>query len=269
MQIFWIELSKVRYNDFFQEITKLQKQNIVFTPNPEILIKTQQDHDFKVLLQKAHYLTPDGIGLYIAFQILDNNYSKLINIALLPYFFFRLFFQRSQLYKKYGERICGSDITHDLLIFSQTNNIKISIIDLYNPNDLSKVKSQRNFPQLLQEKFPNLQFEYHIYNPSKKVDIIHTIKSSDAQILFSTLGMKKQEESISEIMAQCPNIKLGLGVWSSFDYFIWFQKRAPKIWRQLWIEWLYRILTWPDKITRIQRIYTAIFVFLFKVLQEK
>jgi N-acetylglucosaminyldiphosphoundecaprenol N-acetyl-beta-D-mannosaminyltransferase len=57
-----------------KKITKLEKQNIVFTPNPEILLQTKNDSEFKSLLEKANYLTPDGIGLYIAFQILDNNY---------------------------------------------------------------------------------------------------------------------------------------------------------------------------------------------------
>jgi UDP-N-acetyl-D-mannosaminuronic acid transferase (WecB/TagA/CpsF family) len=38
---------------------KLEKQNIVFTPNPEILLKTKNDSEFKELLNKATYLTPD------------------------------------------------------------------------------------------------------------------------------------------------------------------------------------------------------------------
>ncbi|MBT3728712.1 hypothetical protein HOF65_06935 [bacterium] len=52
----------------------MNNQNIVFTPNPEILLKTQTDIEFKELINKASHLTPDGIGLYLAFQIIDNNY---------------------------------------------------------------------------------------------------------------------------------------------------------------------------------------------------
>ena len=39
-------------------------------------------------------------------------------------------------------------------------------------------------------------------------DIINKISSSKSKILFSTLGMKKQEQSIVEIMQSCNNIKL-------------------------------------------------------------
>jgi UDP-N-acetyl-D-mannosaminuronic acid transferase (WecB/TagA/CpsF family) len=154
----------------------LEKQNIVFTPNPEILLKAKDDESFKKLLQKANYLTPDGIGLYIAFQILDNRYSKYTNTLLLPYYFFHLFFRREYLYKKYGERICGSDLTKDILIYAEEKNISLTIIDLYNPKDSKKVASQQKFSQKLQAKFPKLDFDYYIYNPKEKKNIIDKIK---------------------------------------------------------------------------------------------
>ncbi|MCP4523375.1 MAG: WecB/TagA/CpsF family glycosyltransferase [Candidatus Gracilibacteria bacterium] len=81
--------------------------------------------------------------------------------------------------------------------------------------------------------------------------------------------MKKQEKSILHMVESCANIKLGLAVGSSFDYFIGFQTRAPDIFRRLGLEWLYRIITGPSKIQRVKRIYNAIFVFLFHVLFSK
>jgi N-acetylglucosaminyldiphosphoundecaprenol N-acetyl-beta-D-mannosaminyltransferase len=70
------------------------------------------------------------------------------------------------------------------------------------------------------------------------------------------------------VMDQCPNIKIGLGVGSSFDYIIWFQKRAPKIFRSIGIEWLYRIFTSPGKIQRLARIYQAVIIFPITVLRS-
>ena len=268
MQIFWINLNKLKYDFFLKQLIKLEKQTIVFTPNPEILLKSKNDLKFKWLLKKADYLTPDGIGLYIAFQILDNNFPTIINIFLLPYYFFNLFFRRKYLYKKYWDRICWSDLTKDLVLLSEKKQIKITIIDLYNPNDLKKVKSQTLFPKLIKQNFPNLHFDYYIYNPDKKENIIKQISESNSQILFSTLWMKYQEKSIIEILAKAKNIKLWLGIWSSFDYFIWFQKRAPKFFRSLWIEWLYRLINWPKKIDRLKRLYNAIFVFSYECLKK-
>ena len=268
MKIFWIQLNKLKYNNFLEELLKLEKQNIVFTPNPEILLKTKSDKEFKSLINKANYLTPDGIGLYIAFQILDNNNSRFLNTLLLPYYFFNLFFKRKKLYKKYWDRICWSDLTKDLVQYSEKNDIKITIIDLYNPTDKNKVASQKQFSKLLAKKFPKLKFDYFIYKPEEKEKIINAISNSDSKILFSTLWMKKQEGSVIEIMQKSKNIKLWLWIWSSFDYFIWFQKRAPKIWRKLWLEWLYRLITGPKKIDRLKRLYKAIFVFTYEVLKK-
>jgi exopolysaccharide biosynthesis WecB/TagA/CpsF family protein len=81
--------------------------------------------------------------------------------------------------------------------------------------------------------------------------------------------MKKQEQSIVEIMQQVQNIKLWLAIWSSFDYLIGFQKRAPKFFRFLWIEWLYRLFNWPNKINRLKRLYNAIFIFLFEIINSE
>lgn len=269
MQVFWIKIDKLKYNELFEKIIKLETQNIVFTPNPEILLKTIKDKEFENLIKQANYNTSDWIGLYIAYQIIDNNYNKFINITLLPYFFFNLFFRRKFLYEKYGQRICWSDLTKDLVLYSEKNNIKITIIDLYNPTDEKKVESQKMFSKLLKDKFKNLDFDYFIYEPSKKDKIIENIKNSDSKIIFSTLWMKRQEESVIEVMQTCQNIKIWLAIGSSFDYFIWFQKRAPKIWRSLWLEWLYRLITWPRKIDRLKRLYNAIFVFIYYVIKYK
>ncbi len=268
MKIFNINLDRLKYKDFFRKITKFEKQNIVFTPNPEILLKTKSDKEFWDLLKESDFLTPDGIGLYIAFQILAEK-NTLFKYIKLPYYFFNLFFRRQYLYKQFWDRICGSDLTKDVLQFAQKNKIKITIIDLYNPTDTKKVESQEIFSDTLKSKFPELTFDYFIYNPEHKDSILKKIQKSESKVLFSTLGMKKQEESVIEIIGKCKNIKLWLGIWSSFDYIIWFQKRAPTLFRKLWLEWLYRLITGPRKIDRLKRIWNAIFIFTYTILREK
>lgn len=268
MKIFNITLNNLKYIDFFKQITRFEKQEIVFTPNPEILLKTILDKEFESLLNKATILTPDGIWLYIAYQMLEDT-SPVVRTLKIPVYFYHLFFNKYRLYEKYWERICGSDVTKDLLFYCESENVSITIIDLYNPNDEGKVASQKIFSDRLSSVFPELEFDYIIYNPEKKSEILNQIKTSNSKIVFSTLGMKKQEQSVVDIMEYCPNIKLGLWIWSSFDYFIGFQKRAPKIFSDIWLEWLYRIATWPQKLKRLERIYNAIVVFLMQVIKTK
>jgi len=269
MKIFELEIPRLQRESFFLKITQLEEQTIVFTPNPEICLKTLQDTEFLNILQQANYLTSDGIGLYIAYQVEDNHFGKGLNMLLLPYFFFNLFFRRNFLYKKYGDRICGSDMTLKLIDFAQENKREIVILDLYSPNDAKKIAYQEIFSQKLKIAYPDLRFQYHIYNPRKKEEILATVQNSSAQIFFSTLGMKQQEISVIEFLKNCPNLKLGLGVGSSFDYITGFQKRAPRFFRQAGLEWLYRIFTSPNKLKRLRRIIDAVCIFPIQVIFRK
>ncbi len=270
MEIFWITLTKTTQKELLEKILELEKQIIIFTPNPEILLKIRTDTEFKNILEKANYLLPDGVGIFIAYQILSSKQkSKILQILRLPIYISNLFFRRRYLYEKYWERICGSDLTK--LLLKELNMVweKIIVVDLYSPQDENKVKYQKIFKTKLNKIYNNLGVEYHIYDESKKEEIIEKIKLSKSKILFSTLWMKKQEESIIEITQKCNNIKLALWIGSSFDYFTGFQKRAPKFMRILWIEWFYRIFTWPQKIKRLKRVYNAIFVFTWNVIKSK
>lgn len=269
MNIFWVKLSKLKYNDFFTELLNSSKKNIIFTPNPEILLKVRKDNEFREILDEANYLLPDWIGLYIAFQILDNKYPKLVNFLLIPYFFFNLFFRREYLYSKYWDRICGSDLTKDLIEYANREKKKISIIDLYNPTDLNKIASQNLMKLKLKEKYPDAIFNIHIYREEIRDDIIKEINDSWDEIMFTTLWMKRQEQVLLDLMSKCNTVRIWAWIWSSIDYLIWFQMRAPKVFRIIWLEWLYRLITWPRKMDRLNRIYNAIFIFIYMVIINK
>ena len=278
MKIFELDIAKLKYSEFLEEITShlnspqapLQKRGVsIFTPNPEICLETLEDREFLELLQGANYLTSDGIGLYLGYQIVENDYRRIINIVLFPYFLFNVIFRKKYLYEKYGDRICGSDLTEDLLQIAEQYNIPIAVIDPHFPNDREKCHSQEVFLEELKKHFPQLQVDFYIYKEEERAKIHGEIEHSKAKILFSTLGMKKQEISVRDILNTCPNIKLGLGIGSSFDYFTGFQKRAPKLWRDIGLEWLYRIFTSPNTAKRLMRIYNAVIVFPVKVLFDK
>jgi N-acetylglucosaminyldiphosphoundecaprenol N-acetyl-beta-D-mannosaminyltransferase len=216
MKIFQLEIPKLRYSDFFKEITKYvrntdeRNMRIVCTPNPEICLKTLEDKEFLTLLQKADYLTNDGIGLYLAYQIMESSYGRLGTLFLFPKYIFKIMFFKVALYERYGDRICGSDVTSDLLYFCEKKNIEIAILDPYYPEDREKCEAQKNFSKNLKKHFPKLQFQMYVYSEEKKEKILKKIAKSRAQILFSTLGMKRQEQSLFEAKKVCPNLRLGL-----------------------------------------------------------
>jgi len=96
----------------------------------------------------------------------------------------------------------------DLVTWAEKSGTRITVIDLHSPGDERKQASQKTFKKKVKQKFPKLKLDYYVYDESKKEKIIEKIQASDSKILFSTLGMKKQEQSVIEIMKEANNIKL-------------------------------------------------------------
>jgi hypothetical protein len=49
-----------------------------------------------------------------------------------------------------------------LIKFAEKKDIKVTIIDLYNPTDEKKVESQKVFKKILKDKFSKLDFDYFV-----------------------------------------------------------------------------------------------------------
>ena len=115
-----------------------EKKTLVFTPNPEILLRASKDREFLDILKKADYLTPDANGLYTASLIQEG--SGYISAL------FQTFVRQRKLREKYGERISGSTLTHDLIEYATREKKKILMIDNYRikiaKNDFEKRKME-------------------------------------------------------------------------------------------------------------------------------
>lgn len=104
-------------------------------------------------------------------------------------------------------------------------------------------------------------------NPQLTGEQILKIRKSKADILLVAFGQVKQEKFIAQYLKTL-QIPVAIGVGGAFDYFSGAVPRAPKILRELGLEWLFRLIIQPR---RIKRIVTAIIVFplLYIFLKKK
>jgi N-acetylglucosaminyldiphosphoundecaprenol N-acetyl-beta-D-mannosaminyltransferase len=79
--------------------------------------------------------------------------------------------------------------------------------------------------------------------------IVDTIRASGARIVFIGLGSPRQEMWLARHL-RASGCGAGVGVGGSFDVISGRVKRAPMIWRQLGIEWLYRLIREPQRLRR-------------------
>ncbi len=123
------------------------------------------------------------------------------------------------------------------------------------------------------EVYPNLSVE--TYSPPYKPEfseednraIIQAINQANPDLLWIGMTAPKQEKWIYSQWDKL-NIHCHCGsIGAVFDFFAGTAKRAPKIWQDMYVEWLYRLLLEPSRMWRRYIIGNAKFIWL--VLKEK
>lgn len=254
MNFLGLDIHNGIYWTFFDIIKNPEKPILVFTPNPEILVRANQDSEFLAILQKATYLTPDGNGLYVGAMMQE--WVSFLGAC------FRVLFQKNQIEEKYGELIKGSDLTEDLLEFAAKEKRHLLILDnkvttIRDEFDERKKDIQSNMKKLLENRFPGIVVHIQFDGDISIAELAVYCRDYGISYVFSCLGMKRQEQMLVGIWEQIgANTQiLGLGVGASIDFILGLQKRAPLIFQKLGIEWIYRLIQNPRK--RWRRIWTA------------
>jgi N-acetylglucosaminyldiphosphoundecaprenol N-acetyl-beta-D-mannosaminyltransferase len=259
MQFLSLDIYNGKYLDFLDSLKSQKRKTLVFTPNPEMLLRAGRDSEFLDILRQADALTPDANGLYTASLIQEG--SSFLSAC------FQTFFMRKWLRAKYGELIQGSNLTRDLVTHAVESGKRILMIDNYritepqNPFEVEKKQVQSNLRELFRERFPTLDIAVFFDGEESPQELAAYIREQDISYVFSCIGMKTQEQRLIEIFAHLPEDfpVVGLGVGSSFDYLLGLQKRAPIFVQKLGLEWLYRLALSPR--ARWHRIVDAFYRF--------
>lgn len=218
-----------------------QKQNKIFTPNPEMLVDASKDEYFREVLNSGDLNICDGKGLSLVAKT---------------------------------KKIPGVDFMLDICTLAEKKNKSIYLLGSGNDEVIEKTAEK------LKKRFSNLKIvginkgvkierskDYKIdYDKEKNDEITHDIIMSAPDILFVAFGHGKQEKWIDKNLKQLPSVKIAMGVGGSFDFISGKVKRAPKWMRKLGLEWLYRLFRQPS---RLPRIFKATILFLYYYLKNK
>lgn len=208
-----------------QENNANQKPMFVVTVNPEIIIQSIFDNEFKNILQNSSINTADGIGISWAINYL---YGKKIE---------RITGSDSL------EKICSICAKHNKTVFlygalpavanKAAQKLTISITGLHITGTYSP--DSRDMPV---EDMPPKQRE----------------QIKKASVVFVALGAPAQEKWIYNNLPKLPNCKLIVGIGGSFDFISGDIKRAPKILRRSGLEWAYRLYNEPSRWRRMLKL---------------
>ncbi len=209
-----------------------QKNNLIVTPNPEIILLSQDDEELFYILNHAELSLADGFGLKIAAWLSRQKLSRQTGADLLPW----------------------------LLKEADDKNRKVLIIN--HPHSLS---SSTDISQYLKNHYPNLNFlviaDDNIHFTK---DHLQEIINFQPELTISLLGAPIQEKSLFHLQKHLTTNRVSIGLGGAFDFLTGKIKRAPKLWRQIGLEWLWRLIQEPRH--RWRRIYRATFIFLSKAI---
>ncbi|WP_411954038.1 WecB/TagA/CpsF family glycosyltransferase [Alkalibacillus sp. S2W] len=218
-----------------QQVLPALNQNIplhIVTANPEIVMNAHQNPRYHQIVKEADYVVPDGIGVIMA--------SNLINNRL-------------------NERIPGIELFERMLEVAHDHNKSVYFLGAKEEVVEQAVTNiQYQYPEL------NIAGYHHGYIDIHDQNVFDEVKTKQPDFIFVALGFPKQDEWIHEYKGRVGKGIL-MGVGGSFDVMAGESKRAPKAWIKLNLEWLYRLIKQPSRFIRVLKLP----LFLIKVLWGK
>ncbi len=262
VKVMGVNFDPVTYNEALDRIffmLKDGKQHQIVTPNPEILLKAQNDEKYRRILNRASLSVADGTGILWAASL-----EGSVSIRKGLWHMFLMFFRPSKIKKILPERVTGADLMGDVLSRASKNGNSYKVF-LLGARDGAGEQIKKSYH--FKDKNCQIVGTYE-GSPAAKDEsvIVAKIKDSKADILFVAYGSPNQEKWIYRNLKKMQNVKVAIGVGGAFDFLAGNVKRAPKFWRNAGLEWLWRLINQPR---RLRRIWNAVFVFPYLVVVRR
>lgn len=204
------------------ELMDEEKNNMVCTPNPEIVMAARKDDELMKILNLSDMVIADGIGVVWA-----SKYTK----------------------KRLPERVAGYDLTQRL--FNELKDTHKTIFFFGGAPGVAKEAAEK-----MMKKYPGLNIvgtRNGYFSKEEEVKIVSDIKVLKPDLLLVGLGAPKQEKWIYKYKDEI-GAGLSIGVGGSFDVMADKVKRAPDIFCKLGLEWFYRLIKQPTRIKRMMQL---------------
>jgi len=209
------------------------KPHLVVTADATAVVIAHSNANFKDLIESADLVTPDGNGILWA--------GKHKGV-------------------RFPERVSGVDIVAHLCALSAEKGYSLYFLGA--APGVAELAAQQ-----LRLKYPgcNVVGTHHGYfSPDENHAVAQEIAASQPDVLLVAMGMPRQEQFIRATEAII-GARVSMGIGGSLDVFSGKTKRAPPLFQRLKLEWLWRLVLNPSKISKVKMLP----VFVFLVRREK
>jgi N-acetylglucosaminyldiphosphoundecaprenol N-acetyl-beta-D-mannosaminyltransferase len=209
------------------KLLKSAEPNVLVTPNAGHLTNIFDSPELSEIYSTAELSLIDGWPIAVA----ANNASKLKIV-----------------------RVTGSDLLPELFL-QLTKEVRVGIVGGYNES-LIRQSLESRFPELNIQIIDTSQWTNSIYDIRRLRELV---QYNALSIVLLCLGHPKQELLAKELKSydwagSRPDWIMCVG--ATIDFLTGEQKRAPKVFQKIGLEWFYRLVTNPKKFT--QRYLSAV-----------
>ncbi|MBU9812556.1 lipopolysaccharide N-acetylmannosaminouronosyltransferase [Rahnella sp. C60] len=194
------------------------KKGSLVAINAEKVLTVESNPEMRTLIDHAEFKYPDGISIVRAIR------------------------------RKYPQsrvsRIAGADLWEGLMERAGREGTPVFLIG-GKPEVL--MQTEEKLRLLWNVNIVGSQNGYFV--PEQREALFEKVKSSGASIVTVAMGSPKQEILMRDCRRVHPDA-LYMGIGGTYDVFTGHVKRAPKIWQNLGLEWLYRLILQPSRLRR-------------------
>jgi N-acetylglucosaminyldiphosphoundecaprenol N-acetyl-beta-D-mannosaminyltransferase len=240
INIFGINVSLLKHLEIEEKIKiALTNREKIFisTPNPEIILSSDNDEELFYILNKSDLAVADGIGLKMAAWLMGSNLH----------------------------RWPGSVMTNWLLDYAQQKGYKVALLNLK-----GGLSTEEEIREAVVKKYPKLKFIVEPIDKEWSLPYYQSLNIFSPDIVLVGIGSPYQEKFIYHRILNLPFVKVAMGVGGTLDYLSGKVKPAPKLMVKFGLEWLWRLInifSYTSTRKRLFRISRAIFVFPVKFLK--
>lgn len=232
-----VPLDPLTLNQAIERIRSFLKEprfHHVVTPNSEMLVEASRNATFHSVLVAADLHLPDSVGLVKMAKRTGQH---------LP------------------ERVTGVDTVQRLLVDLPSEH---GVFLLGAAPGVAEVAAKK-----LREKNPHLRI-VGTFSGSPRMEeapeILRTINAADPHLFLVAFGSPAQDLWIDRYKADLHGVRVAMGVGGTFDFLAGNVQRAPRIFRSMGLEWLWRLIQEPR---RIKRIWNAVVIFPWLVFSRR
>ena len=205
----------------------------VFTPNPIMVQTAKRDARLAAALTRADVNLADGVGIRLAARLLG---------------------------KPLPERIAGIDFAEELVSLAAQKGLRLFLLG-------GKPGVADQAARALWRRYPDLDICgacHGYFDEEDGATLAAFIAQKRPQILFVCLGSPRQELFLDEHLEKT-GATLGIGLGGTLDVWAGNVRRAPKIFRNIGLEWLWRMAREPRRLAGIPHMV----VFLVSAFLER